>query len=61
MRLVPTSQLLAPSSASTSTHTRSSTRSQGYRNRYDLIDSPSGSCNFCEVKKVSDFETLKDF
>ena len=24
---------------------------QGYRNRYNLIDRPSGSCNFCEIYK----------
>ena len=32
--------------------------SQGYRNRYNLIDEPSVSCNFCEMdKKLSGFGT----
>ena len=26
---------------------------QGSRNRYNLIDGPSGSCNFCEINKGS--------
>ena len=25
---------------------------QGYINRYDFIDKPSGSCNFCGINKV---------
>ena len=29
----------------------------GYGNRYNLINRPSGSCNFCEINKVSDFAT----
>ena len=34
---------------------------QGYRSRYNLIDRPRGSCNFCEITKVSDFGTSKMF
>ena len=30
---------------------------QGYRNRYNIIDRPSDRCNFCEIKKITDFGT----
>ena len=33
------------------------TNDQGYRNRYNLNDWPSGRCNFCETK-ISDFGTF---
>ena len=28
-------------------------KKRGYRNRYNLIDRPSGSCSFCEIDKDS--------
>ena len=30
---------------------------QGYRKRYNINYRSSGSCNFCEINKVSDFGT----
>ena len=28
-------------------------KKRGYRNRYNLIDRPNGSCSFCEIDKDS--------
>ena len=34
---------------------------QGYKNRYNVIDTQIAAVLFCEVRKVSDFGTYKRF